>query len=315
MRLLPEGIGETGPNLQWAIECQLQLIEEVACAPQASGTGGPGREEAMEPIRRALKRRDKEATSAALVDWVRAEVREWWQAFPERRLLSDLYQRAALRGEGRKSHDGPSGLPTHREGLLVAKALLADIAAADRFDFAWESEAVSTVLADQWLSLSGKRRPAALQDYIERSRFSRAYFDALRRIVEMLHSRGEFIPGPLARWRDEAAGGLRRRPAKNPVAFHRPITSAQRVRDAQIQLVIELLRRVGIKPRGTRVSGCRVVAEALERIAVADRSKVALSEETATRIWEARVWKEPFEPVLRKHSKAIADRTGPFRTH
>ena len=196
MRLLPEGIGETGPNLQWAIECQLQLIEEVACAPQASGTGGPGREEAMEPIRRALKRRDKEATSAALVDWVRAEVREWWQAFPERRLLSDLYQRAALRGEGRKSHDGPSGLPTHREGLLVAEALLADIAAADRFDFAWESEAVSTVLADQWLSLSGKRRPAALQDYIERSRFSRAYFDALRRIVEMLHSRGEFIPGP-----------------------------------------------------------------------------------------------------------------------
>ena len=159
MRLLPEGIDETGPNLQWAIECQLRLIEEVACAPQAAVVGGPGREEATEPIRRALKQRDKEATGAALVDWVRAEVREWWQAFPERRLLSDLYQRAALRGEGRKSHDGPSGLPTHQEGLRVARALLANSADADQFDFAWESETVSTVLADQWLSLERQAPP------------------------------------------------------------------------------------------------------------------------------------------------------------
>ena len=225
MRLLPEGIDETGPHLQWAIERQLRLIEEVVCAPQATGTGGTGKEEAMERIRRALKRKDKEATDAALVNCVRAEVREWWQAFPERRLLSDLYQRAARRGEGRKSHDGPSGLPSLQEGLRVAKALLADIAAAARFDFAWESETVSTVLADQWLSLSGKRRPAALQDYIKRSRSSRAYFDALGRIVEQLEGRGESIPGPLARWRAEAAGGLRRRPAKNPV---RPIVPSHR---------------------------------------------------------------------------------------
>ena len=314
MRLLPEGIDEVGPNLQWAIECQLRFIEEVACAPQASGTGGPGKEEAMERIRRVLKRRDKEATGAALADWMRAEVREWWQAFPERQLLTQLFQWSALRGKGRTSHDSPSRLPTHREGLRVARALLAHSADADQFDFAWESEAVSTVLAEQWMSLSGKRSRGALRDYIERSRSSWAYFDALRRIVEQLEGRGESIPGPLARWRDEAAGGLRRHPAKNPVASHRPVTSAQPVRDAQIQLVIELLRRVGIKPRGMRVSGCRIVAKALERIAAADRSKVALSEETVTRIWEARVWKEPFEPVLRKHSKAIADRTGPFRT-
>ena len=38
MRLLPEGITELDPNIRWAIEVRLQLIEEAVCGPPASGT-------------------------------------------------------------------------------------------------------------------------------------------------------------------------------------------------------------------------------------------------------------------------------------
>ena len=42
---------------------------------------------------------------------------------------------------------------------------------------------------------------------------------------------------------------------------------------------------------------------------------LGLSEDTVTRIWKGRIWKEgAFEDVMRKHSKAIAERNGPFHT-
>ena len=100
MRLLPEGFHEVGPNLRWGIERRLRLIEEVASTPQSSGSGGPGLKEGMEAIRRAQKRRDGKAEDEAIVDYMRAEVREWWQDFPERQLLTGLYRRAALREGG-----------------------------------------------------------------------------------------------------------------------------------------------------------------------------------------------------------------------
>ena len=157
MRLWPECIDESVLNLRWGIELRLQLIEEVAYAPQASGTGGgPSKEEAEKRLRRAVRWRDTEAEDAAFADWMRVEVREWWQDFPERQLLARLYQRAARGREEGRSLDSRA---TYNEGLRVARALLAHIAAAALFDFARESEAVSIVLADQWASLDGKRRP------------------------------------------------------------------------------------------------------------------------------------------------------------
>ena len=301
MRLLPEGFHEVGPNLRWGIEWRLRLIEEVASTPQSSGIGGPGMEEGMERIRRAQERRDRKAEDEAMVDYMRAEVREWWQDFPERQLLTGLYRRAALERERRGSTD--SGRPPDlEEGLRVARALLADIAVAARFDFEWESEAVPIALADHWLSLKGKRRPAALQEYIKRSRCNRAHFDALEIIWKELNCRGESNLRPLVRWRAEVVDGLRRRPDRKPVPPHRPVRAAQLVRDVQIQVTIGVLRRVGVKPRGSSVSGCGIVSEALE-----------LSEETVTRIWKERIWERPFEPV-RKHSKAIAERTLPLHT-
>ena len=131
--MLPEGIDEMSANYRWGVEWHLRIVEEVVCAPHTSGSGGPGVEESMARARRAAQRGDREAEDAAFLDGMRAEVREGWKDFPERRLLADLYRRAALRREsGRSRDDDHRRLPTHGEGLLVAKAMLADIAAARR---------------------------------------------------------------------------------------------------------------------------------------------------------------------------------------
>ena len=66
MRLWPEGADEMSANYRWGVEWRLRMIEEVVCAPQASGTGGPGMEESMERARRAAQRGDTEAEEAPL---------------------------------------------------------------------------------------------------------------------------------------------------------------------------------------------------------------------------------------------------------
>ena len=285
MRLLPEGISDLDPNLRWIVEESLRLIEDVVCGLQTSGAGAPGMEE---------------ADTAAIVDDMRSTVREWWQEFPERQLLTELYQRTARRREGRGSPD--SRRPTsYSEGLRVAQGLLVVIPETGQLDAERESAAMSTFLADQWVSLNGKRRPTALREYIEQSVSNRSYFDALVRIGEKLDDRGEAIPRPLAGWLAKAAGGLRRRPAKNPVSSGRPVDTATLVRDMHLQFAIEVLHRVGVKPRGSNVSGCRMVSEA-----------VGIPEETVRRIWKECPWRTSLVPAMRKYSKAIAERTGPI---
>ena len=179
----------------------------------------------MKRILRSLGR-DWKAEEEDIVDYMRSEVREWWQDFPERQLLTSLYRRAALR----RAECGPPDSrrrPDHQEGLRIATPLLADIPDTDRFDSEWESEAVSEVLAALLLPPIRVRSPGALRQYIERSEASRAYFGALERMAEKLDSRGEVIPGPLDMWRAKAAGGLRRRPARRSVPS--PRVDAQRL--------------------------------------------------------------------------------------
>ena len=135
----------------------------------------------------------------------------------------------------------------------------------------------------------GVRSPGALREYIEHSEASR----------------GEVIPGPLDMWRAKAAGGRRRRLARRSVPSHRPVNPAYLLRDVQIQFTIEILRRVGVMPRGNYFSGCCIVSEALEL----SEGNVSLSGDRVRRIWD-----RPFTPEFRKHSKAIATRTGPFHT-
>ena len=300
MRMRPEGITEADANIRWGIAVRLRIVEEVACGLQTSRTGAPGMREAMECIHRALERRDRKAEDAAVVDRMRAELQELWWDYPERWLLTDLYQRTDRRRDGSGSADSRR-LPDEAEGLRVARGLLAEIPATGRLDAERESAALSKVLADQWLAPSGVPSRPALREYIRRSKGNRAYFDALGHIEATLHDRGKAIPGPLAKWREEVASGLRRRPARKPVPSHRPPNPAQLPRDMQIQFVIEVLDRIGIKPNGSDVSGCRIVADVLR-----------IPEERVRRIWKARVQKGPFVPAMQKQMKAIAERNGPF---
>ncbi len=89
-----------------------------------------------------------------------------------------------------------------------------------------------------------------------------------------------------------------------PIPPHRPANPAQLKRDIHIQFTIEVLKSIGAPPRGSLVSGCRIVAEAL-----------GLPEDTVERIWKACSWRKSFVPVMQKHSKAIAERTGLDHTH
>ena len=92
------------------------------------------------------------------------------------------------------------------------------------------------------------------------------------------------------------SGGV---PAMNPVLFPSPPSiTAFLVRDIHIQFAIEVLRRVGVKPRGSNVSGCRMVSEAL-----------GLGEDTVRRIWK----ECPVENVLRARDAEILE--GHRRTH
>ncbi len=201
-------------------------MEEVACGLQASRTGARGMKEAMECIHRALERRDRKAEDAAVVDRMRAELRELWWDYPERHLLTDLYQRTAQRRERRGSPDSRRP-PSHPEGVRVARGLLVDIPATGRLDAEPESAAVSKVLADQWLPPNGVPSRGVLRGYIKRSVSNRASFDALGHIEEKLHDRGGSIRRPLARWWEEVAGGLLRRPAMNPASPIAPVNTAQ----------------------------------------------------------------------------------------
>ena len=191
-----------------------------------------------------------------------------------------------------------------RKASGVATPLLADVPDTGRFDSEWESAAVSEVLATLLLPPIGVPSTGALREYIERSEASRAYYGALERMAQKLDSRGEVIPSPLDMWRAKAAGGLRRRPARKAGPPQRPVNPAHLLRYVQIQFTIAVLQRVGVKPRGY-VSGCGIVSEALEL----SEGNVSLSEDSVRRIWD-----RPFTPEFRKHSKAIATRTGPFHT-
>ena len=199
MRMVPESAAEIDCNIRWFVGKRLQVIEEVALSPPASGTGGLGKEEANERIPRALERMDRKAEDEATVDSMRAGTRKLWPDFPEGQFLSDLFQRAARRRAGCGSLDSRRR-PSHGEGLRVARGLLADIPDTSRLDSEYESAAVSVFLVTQLLTHIGESTPDELSDYIERSLSNRVYFDALWCICKVLSDRGEAIPRPLAIW-------------------------------------------------------------------------------------------------------------------
>ena len=298
MRLLSTGVAELARNVRWLIEKRLQVIEELASDPRATANPGLSEREAHGRLHRAEELGDRKAEDEAIVDLIRAQMWQWWPDLPERQLLVDLYRRAAQRNARRGSADSRRR-PTHTEGLRVAKAFLAGVQGRSGLDPYRESLAVTETLVRHFLAPLGQCRPCDLKEYIECSDDSRAYFDALIDISDILVSKREGFPLRLAFWWAEIASCRRFRPPLKPLPPNRPVNSAHLVRDVQICFTIEILRRVGIAPRGSLVSGCSIVAEAL-----------GISEDAVESIWKGRIWEKSAEPVLRKHLDAVSERTG-----
>ena len=297
MKALPRIVADVEPVHRLHMEIRLQLIEEFAQGSQEAGTGAPGRGGAIWGLIESLGR-DWKTDVDAIAECHRGEVREWWQEFPERELLTALYRRAFRRRAGCGSPDSRRP-PSHREGVRLATALLVGIPDTSRLDSEQDSVAVSNVLAALLSPPLGVRSRAGLRQYIRRSKSSRVHFDALERICEELNSRGDGIPPQLFRWRQGVLSGHRRRPRRKRVQSHRPINPDTLQRDVHIRFTLEVMQRVGVPPMGRTVSGCRIVSEVLR-----------LSEGTVRRIWMER--KKPLPFVMRKHSKAVAARVGLF---
>ncbi len=220
-------------------------------------------EEAGQRIRSAVERKDRPAEDGAIVDRMSAEIGALWQDFPERQFLAGLYERDALR-RAKSGTPEKRRRPTHSEGVRIATALLADIPKKAKFDAEGEAETVAEVLAGQGPFSNLLPSRLVWRKYTKGARSIRVFFDALNYIYEEMRNRGRAIPSLLARWRQKVAEGRRRRPAMKRIPNYPPANWALLARYIHIQFTIEVLKRVGVPPQGTLVSGCRIVAEALK---------------------------------------------------
>ena len=249
---------------------------------------------------RAVVRRDWRAEEAAIADYLRIELGEWWQDFAEQPLLKLLYERTTRRRQNSGTRYSMRR-PSHAEGVRVARALLADLPYPGPLDTEEEAATVAKVLAGHGLVTYGFLTRARVREYIRESPKSRVHFDALSDVISEWEKRGVAIPGRLAKWRQDVADGRLQRPDAQPIPRHRPTNPAQLPYQMQIQFIIEILQRLGVPPQGTLNSGCRIVAEAKD-----------IPEYTVVRIWKQRTWKTSFLPTMRKQSMEMATRHGLF---
>ncbi len=298
MRLLPTHRTQINPNLRWLLPTHLDILEEVAREPRGAGTGDPSPQEAKRRIGVALVRQDWEAEEAAINDFLRGHFREWLQDFPEEPLLINLLERAA-RWRSRSGTRDSSRRPTHTEGLRIARSLLEGVRPPDPFDTEREAAVVAAMLAGYEGFTYAFPPRARWREYVRLSRTSRVHFDALGDLIAEWERQGRPIPRQLARWRQKVAEGRRRRPDLPPIPRHRPANPAQVAYEMEVQGTIEILHRLRVPPRGTFLSGCRMVAEALD-----------IPEDTVVRIWKKCPWRTSFLPTMRKHARAIAIRHG-----
>ena len=298
MKLLPKGFAQLLPIVQWLVGLHLGYIEEAARGKLAYGSDAPSEEEAIACVLWIFEGRYEEADREALAAFMRARTRDWWADYPERQLLSALVRRADRRKQRIGQEDGRRPLPVERVSVLPGRCWPAS-RKSSTLDAEGEFEAVSKLLAALLKPPMGEDSPERLQRYIEFSESKRVYRDALRRYNQEFNSPDKTIYRPDFSWQRRAAGRSRLRRAKIKVPSHPPpppVKPALLLRNFQIQFVIGLLDRVGVPPRGTDVSGCRIVAKV---------KVLGLSEAAVKVIWEMR-----FTAAMRKHSKAVAERTG-----
>ena len=215
------------PVIRSHIAMRLRYIEEVACGSQVSLTGAPGKEEATKGILRSLGG-DWKADAEAIVECHRAEVMEWWQDFPERQLLIDLYRRASRWRAGCGSRDSRRR-PSHEEGLPSCQGTAGRhrgcgpaglrVGVCSRFeDDGSPLVAPPRRMLPQWVATVHQALPVQPGPL----RRSRAHLGGSWTAGAMTSRR------PLLRWRQEVVSGCRRRPPKKAVA--RPIGPSIRPR-------------------------------------------------------------------------------------
>ena len=294
-KVIPKEPADMDTIVPWGIDRHLDLIEEVVREPEAYGIDAPDLEEAAERILRSLGT-DGKASKEAILDRMRAELREWRRDRPDGQLIAKMYQLEDQRRAAHGTRDSRR-VRSHDDWVPVAKQLLTHIPDTGPWDSEREHAAV-------WLPPLGTRSQTELREYIKRSESIPVYFDALGHISEKLDESGEDIPPMLTQWRTEVASGHRRCPDRKPLPPHRPVELDLVPRDLKIQITIALLARLGVPPQGSLLSGCRIVSEAMN-----------LSEYSVERIWKARIWEQPFQDLIRKYSKAIAERTGLSELH
>ena len=298
--LLPGGFVQLLPILQWVVTLHMEQIEAAARGSLAQGICTPSEEKAVECVIRMFEGRYEEDDRRLIEEYMAVRTWEWWRGYPEevRGLLSDLVMRADRRKNGWVGPKDGRRPPNHCEGVRIARPLLAGIPKSIRLDVEGEYEGVVQVLAFLLWNPAGEPSPEMLQRYRELSKSSLQYRESIKRHYEDVDNGMVTLPMPTLRWQPEAPFRVRRRHPKVKVPSHRPVTPATLRRGLQSQLVIGLLDRLGISPRGIKVSGCRVVAEVL-----------GLDEDTVIDIWEMR-----FTEAMRKYARAIAERHGPFHT-
>ncbi len=292
-------------SVRFIVDAELYAIQEFALGTDPEGTFRSTLDEEWERIFEELDDGDVRDECDAILERARARTSEWWQDFPERSLLSELYRRAARRRlKGRKPKVGSSDSwrkPTHPEGLQVAGAMLARLPRTVLLDRDQERRFVTELIGLQLLEQSRELSRPDWLSIIRDSETRPAYFDALWRTCVTLSDPRQGFPVTLRPWLEEVVFGVRQRPPELPVAPHRPVTLGRVFRDFRAQSVIEVLRRVGVPAQGgpRSVSGCRIVGEALE-----------IPEETVIRIWKNRPWQASFEKTLRSALDDLSEREG-----
>ena len=144
--------------LRWVVVVHVVQIEEAARGNLAPGKDAPSEEEALECLIRIFEGSHAETDRRLIEEYMAARTWEWWQGYPERRLFSDLAERADHRKRWTGTRDSRRP-PSREEGLRVARPLLAGIPDEITLDAMGEYESAARLLGSILLPPYGRAVP------------------------------------------------------------------------------------------------------------------------------------------------------------
>ena len=279
--------------LRWVVVVHVVQIEEAARGNLAPGKDPPSEEEALECLIRIFEGSHAETDRRLIEAYMAARTWEWWQGYPERRLFSDLAERADHRKRWTGTRDSRRP-PSREEGLRVARPLLAGIPDEITLDAMGEYESAARLLGSLLLPPMGEPSPEKLQVYTELAESMPLFRDSLGHYYKSLDNADAAIFRPGIGWQQSPDVKPRHLRDKVQIQAHSPVKPAEFVRNLQMQFVIGLLGGIRIPPYGRDAGGCSIVAEIL-----------GLSQDRVEDLWEM-----CFFDAMIKNSRAIAIRLG-----